>query len=307
MGRERLTGTVFQCVPNFSEGRNRATVERIADAIRSVPEARLIDYSADPDHNRSVMTILGSGPAVAASLILAARVAVRCIDMRVHSGVHPRTGAIDVVPVVPLRGATRLDAAELAATMGAALAKDLDLPVYFYEGNSGPERPGALPHLRRGAFEAIRDLDLIGLRAPDLGPSIAHFTAGIAIVGARGPLVAYNVNLGSDDLTIAVAIARRIRAERERLPELRGVRALGVWLATQRRCQVTMNLTRPAKTPLPGVFAFVAHEAARFGVTDLESEIIGAIPIESLGGEPPESIRWDAYDEARILESWLPE
>ena len=296
---------IFQCIPNFSEGRDPAVIEAIADAVRGVRGALLIDYSADVDHNRCVLTILGSGAATHRAALAAARIAVGAIDLRAHSGVHPRIGALDVLPVVPLRGTPLPDAIDVAEEIGLALSSELDLPVYFYEGNARPWRAGTLPDLRKGGFEAIRDAELTGDRAPDLGPNRAHPTAGVTVVGARGPLVAYNVNLGTADVEIARTIARRIRAERNRLPELTGVRALGLFLASRGRAQVSLNLTRPDQSPLPAVFAFIAHEAARMGVDDLESEIIGALSAGFLAGATPESIRWHAYNPNQILETWL--
>ena len=296
---------VFQCVPNFSEGRDPSVIEAIAEAIRQTPGAKLIDYSWDADHNRCVMTILGSAVAIYQAVVAAAGVAVARIDLRDHVGAHPRAGALDVVPVVPLIGATKADAVALADKIGQGLAYGLALPVYYYEWNARPGRKSALPELRRGGFEAIRDTELMDERAPDLGPTICHPTAGVTIVGARGPLVAYNVNLGTPDLAVAQAIAKRIRDERKRLPELEGVRALGLYLASQGRAQVSLNLTRPEQTPLPAIFAFIRHEAAKYGITKLESEIIGAIPAASLAGQTPDAINWHTFKPEQILETWL--
>jgi glutamate formiminotransferase len=347
--------TICQCVPNFSEGRRPSVVAAIAEAIRQTPGALLIDSSADVDHNRCVMTILGDAEALRTAVLAAARVAVACIDMRTHTGAHPRIGAIDVVPVIPLPGArirgersaraetltagpaeegvanrkskienrkskmtltagpaeegitpaVRGDAILLAMALGADLADHLAIPVYFYEWAAQPGRPSALPDLRRGGFEMLARTNLRGDRAPDLGPAEAHPTAGVALVGARGPLVAYNINLGTEDVRVARAIAHRIRQARDWLPALDGVRALGISLTSQGRAQVSMNLTRPGRTPLPGIFAFVREEAAQSGVEELESEVIGAIPEAALGGLRPEDIRWHAYRPAQILETWL--
>jgi glutamate formiminotransferase len=296
---------VYQCAPNFSEGRRPDVVEAIADAIRMHSGATLIDCSADPDHNRCVMTLLGSGDAIRPAVLSAARVAVARIDLRTHTGVHPRAGAIDVLPVIPLRNAGMEQAIALADEIGADLARELALPVYFYEANTRPNRTGALPELRRGGFEAFASNPLTGNRAPDLGPAHVHPSAGVVIVGARGPLVAYNVNLDTPDVAIARHIALRIRQEREHLPQLQGIRALGLFLQSQNRAQVSLNLTRPAETPLPVLFAFIRDEAAQRGVTGLESEIIGAIPRASLGGLPPSAIHWHTYKPTQILEYWL--
>ncbi len=307
--------TLYQCVPNFSEGRRREVVEEIADAIRAVPEVRLIDYSADPDHNRCVMTILGPGPGVAEALFAAAQVAVARIDLRTHTGVHPRVGALDVAPFVPLQNvrgnlvvaeAQRDEAVHLSESVGRRIAEALMLPVYLYEWSARAGRPSALPALRRGGFEGLGGQSLAGERAPDFGPDRAHPSAGIAVLGARGPLVAYNIDLDTNDVTVARRIARHIREERDRLPQLEGVRALGLFLPIRGTAQVSMNLTLPHKTPLPAIFDFVLAEAHRLGAGIRASEIIGAIPRASLGGLPPAAICWDDYKPAQILENWIP-
>ncbi len=281
-------------------------VEAIAAAVRSVPGAILADYSADADHNRCVMSILGGAEAVRGAALAAAQVAVDNIDLRTHRGVHPRVGALDVLPVVPLRNTTMEQAIALAENIGHDLARELNLPVYFYEANARPDRQSALPELRRGGWEAFAHIPLIADRAPDFGPNHAHATAGIAIVGARNPLVAYNINLDTPDARIAQQIARQIRQERDRLPELSGVRALGLFLSSQNRAQISLNLTRPHLTPLPAVFHFAQQQAARLGVTELESEIIGLIPRASLDGLPPAIIHWRTYKPTQIIEYWLP-
>lgn len=325
---------IFQCVPNFSEGRRTEVVEEIASAMRE--SARLIDYSADWDHNRCVMTLLGDAAEVRRAVLAGARVAVQRIDLRTHQGIHPRAGAIDVLPVVPLGDTPREAATALAAEIGADLAREHGLPVYFYEDNSadnstvdvvdsGEQHKRLLPDLRRGGFEAFSSAPLVGERAPDLGPAQVHPSAGVVIVGARAPLVAYNINFPVDfvvsgsalhvtGLTVAQQVARRIRQERLRLAALEGVRALGLFLASRNQAQISLNLTCPSATPLPTVFglvfAFVQAELARHGISDipeieLESEIIGAIPRTSLGGLPASAIHWHTYRPTQILEYWL--
>lgn len=292
---------LFQCVPNFSEGRRPEVVEEIADAIRGSAGVDLIDYSSDRDHNRCVMTYLGDGAGVRAAALAAARVAVARIDLRTHTGIHPRTGALDVLPVVPLAGAGRSEAVEIARNVGGDLAEYLELPVFFYEWCASVEHRSSLPNLRRGGFEAIAGTRLTGDYTPDLGPHLTHTTAGIAIVGARGPLVAYNINLKTSDVTIAHAIARRIRNERGTRPELTGVRALGLYLESRGCAQVSMNLTQPDLTPLPAVFGFVKEATSKLGVEILESEVIGAIPEASLGGGSPNDILWRDFRPKQVL------
>lgn len=306
--------TLVQCIPNFSEGRRLDIVEAIADAIRAVPEVRLIDYSADPDHNRCVMTLLGPGERAAEALFAAAEVAVARIDLRAHTGIHPRVGALDVAPFVPLKAVrgevvvaeeAKAEVVALSVREGRRLAAALDLPVYLYEWSARAGRLSALPELRHGEFEGLEGKSLTGERAPDFGPERAHPSAGITVLGARGPLVAYNIDLDTDDIKVARHLARRIREERHRLPALTGVRSLGLFLPTRGVAQVSMNLTVPRKTPLPAVFDFVLAEARRLGVGLRASEIIGAIPRASLGGLPPEAISWNDYRPAQILETWF--
>lgn len=299
--------SIYQCIPNFSEGRRPEVVAAIVQAIQDTSGVLLIDSSSDPDHHRCVMTFLGDATAVRAAVRNAARVAVERIDLRAHRGVHPRAGAIDVVPVVPLRDAGRGDAVELSRNIGEDLASMLDIPVYFYEWSARTGRQTALPDLRRGGFEAFVATPLVGERAPDLGPARAHPTAGVTVVGARGPLIAYNIQLASSDVGVARALARRIRHERDRTPILTGVRALGLFLPSRNCAQVSMNLTQPEHTPLPGVFRWVRQAAAERGVAVQESEIIGVIPQAALGQEPPEAILWHTYRPAQILEHWLHE
>lgn len=305
---ERLpaNGPIYQCAVNFSEGRDPAVISALAAACGAVHGARLIDYSADADHHRSVFTVLGSGDAVRSALRAAARVAVRQIDMRRHTGIHPRIGAIDVAPIVPLWGATRQGAVETAEELAADLAGELGLPIYLYEWSARVGRISALPLLRRGGFEGIASTELTGSRAPDYGPARAHPSAGVTVVGARAPLSAYNVVLNSDDARAARAIAHRIRAEREHRADLAGVRALGLYLASRNRAQVSLNLTQPSATSIPAVFNYVMQEAERLGVLGAESEVIGAIPLSALANASPSAIQWNDFRPEQILDNWLP-
>lgn len=282
-------------------------MEGIADTLRSIEGVRLIDHSSDRDHNRCVMTLLAGAEPLLQAMVAVTAYALKHIDLRHHTGVHPRCGALDVLPIVPLRHASREEAVVLAQRIGDALAEQYALPIYFYEWSTQEGRPSALPLLRKGGFEALQNRPLTGIHAPDRGPTQAHPTAGIAIVGARAPLVAYNINLLTDEIESAKQIARQIRQERENRPELEGVRALGLLLESQHRAQVSMNLTCPEKTPLPELFATVQEFAHARGVAIAESEIIGAIPLASLGGKPPSVIRWNGYRPSQILETWLPE
>lgn len=293
-------GPVFQCVPNFSEGRRREVVEAIAKAAQEAGGV-VADWSLDPDHNRSVVTILGDAARIRAAALAAARVAVQQIDMRTHTGLHPRTGAVDVLPVVPVRDATKEEAVRLAYTLGEDLAHHLGLPVFFYEWAARPGHPTALPELRRGGLESLMKNPI----EPDLGPSRLHPTAGIAIVGAREPLVAYNILLNTADAAVAKALAKQIRAQRTLVPHLQGVRALGLYLPSRGKAQLSMNLTQPQKTPLIAVFHWVAQAAQALGAAPEESEIVGLIPRAALGDVSPDAILWLDYRPQKILEWWL--
>ncbi len=295
------TVPIYQCVPNFSEGRNNEIVRSIASAISNSPGIDLLDYSADADHNRSVMTFLGSADAIALASMNAAEIAIDRIDLNYHAGVHPRMGAIDVLPVVPIRGGTLQSAVDLARRIGYALAEQYNLPVYFYEWAAFPSRQSALPDLRQGGFEKLVGRELTGANAPDAGPSHAHPTAGAMAVGARGPLIAYNINFKYKNDQPARKIAAQIRNVRNIVPELDGVRALGLYLEQQKMAQVSMNITRPHEGCLPIIFEYIRRLAADLGITDVQSEIIGVIPPSALGGASPEMIAWNDFKPSQIL------
>ena len=296
---------VIECVPNFSEGRNRDTIHALANAVREVAGVRLVDMSADPDHHRTVLTFLGEPEAVAEAAFRCAHAAIQRIDLRQHRGVHPRIGAVDVMPFIPLRGVSMTECAELARQVGYRIAAQLEVPVYFYEQSALPGKPSDLPTLRRGGFEKWVGQMLTGSRAPDAGPNTLHPTAGAVIVGARGPLIAFNINLNTARVEVAQAIARTIRQERAHTPELRGVRALGLLLESRGVAQVSLNLTQPDQSPLWWVFEYVRTLAAREGVEVLETELIGVAPAAAVAGAAARYLRNQALDEERILELWL--
>jgi glutamate formiminotransferase len=300
-----MTGSVIQSAINFSEGRRTEVIAAIIQAIRDVPGATLADYSADPSHNRMVASILGGPEAIFEAAIAASKVAIERIDLREHTGAHPRIGAVDVLPVVPIRNVTMPECVDLSHRIGQELAERFHLPIYYYEQSAEPGRLSALPELRSGGFEGLFTAPLSGDRIPDAGPHHPHPTAGAAIVGARYPLVAYNINLATTNIAIARRIAAKIRAARLTIPELQGVRALGLWLPSRFQTQVSMNLTLPDRSPMPAVFDFVRRHAEEEGVDPAESEIIGLIPRASLGGEPPERILWHGYRETQVIEYWL--
>ncbi|MGO8672470.1 MAG: glutamate formimidoyltransferase [Capsulimonadaceae bacterium] len=256
---------LIQCVPNFSEGRRSGVVQGIVDAVDAVPGVRLVDWSADIDHNRMVVTVVGDPASIATAVVDAAAVAVARIDLREHDGVHPRLGAIDVVPIVPLQGVTLEDCAHVAVGIARTVAERFALPVFLYEAASPDCR--SLPDIRKRAFT-----DLL----PDFGPSIPHPSAGAVVVGARGPLIAYNVVLNTSDPAPARTIARELRAGGA--SGLIGVRALGLTLPSRSLTQVSVNIVDPAATSIGAVFEYVCRRAGEFHTTVVESELIGAMP-----------------------------
>jgi glutamate formiminotransferase / 5-formyltetrahydrofolate cyclo-ligase len=300
-----MPGPLIQSAINISEGRRMEVIAALVKAAESVPGVTLADWSADVDHNRMVLTLLGVPDAIGRGVLAVARVAVGQIDLREHTGAHPRMGAVDVVPLVPVREVSMDECVALSTQVAADLAGELDLPVYLYERSASPGKRAELPEIRKGGFEGLFTQELTGVRAPDSGPTAPHPTAGATVVGARGPLVAYNIDLNSTDVAVARRIAAAIRRERSSRPELAGVRALGLLLPSRNCVQVSMNLTNPAVTPMPGVFDFVRHQATIEGVEIRESEVIGLISLNALGGEPPERIQCREFRETQILDHWL--
>ncbi len=300
-----LSQRLIECVPNFSEGRDQDTVQALSDAVRSVAGVRLADVSADLDHHRTVLTFLGEADAVAEAAFRSARVAVERIDLRFHQGVHPRIGAVDVMPFIPLRGVTMSECAELARQVGYRIARELEVPVYFYEQSALPGKPADLPTLRRGGFERWVGQELTGNRVPDAGPPYLHPTAGAVIIGARGPLIAFNINLNTDRAEIAEQIARTIRRERSQIPQLEGVRALGLFLPSRGIAQVSLNLTRPDRSPLWWVLEYVRSLAVQMGADVQETELIGMLPASAVANVAAHYLLNPALDEKRILELWM--
>jgi glutamate formiminotransferase / 5-formyltetrahydrofolate cyclo-ligase len=296
---------LIQSAINVSEGRRPDVIEAVAEAVRRTPGARLADYSADEDHNRMVVTILGGPSAIRDAALAVARVAVERIDLRTHSGAHPRIGAVDVIPITPLRDISLTECVPLAREIGQRIGDELSLPVYYYEASAERERPSDLPALRKGGFEGLFSAPLVNNRRPGAGPRHPHPSAGAVVVGARPPLVAYNIDLETDDVNLARRIAGGIRRERDARPELAGVRALGLWLPRRGRAQVSMNITRTGDTPLPPIFDYIRSRVRDVRCEVWRSEVIGLLPRAMLGGEPPERIMWQDYRETQVLEYWL--
>ena len=302
-----LTGMIkiVQCVPNFSEGRRLDVVEALANAVRNTPGAVLADYSADADHNRCVLTFLGAPDAVRKALFEAACVAVELIDVSGHTGQHPRIGAIDVVPFVPVLGCTMDECVELSCLAAKDLAKNLYIPIYLYACSANHSERRSLPKVRRGGLGSLRRTGLLGERRPDLGPWELHPTAGAAIVGARGPLIAFNVNLATADPMPAATIAASVRRERSHVSCLAGVRAIGVALESSGLTQVSTNITRPGPSSLLDVYSYVAGEAASLGVKIAGAELIGTIRAEHLDKKLFDLVPNLALSPLQILDPWV--
>jgi glutamate formiminotransferase len=271
--------SLVESVPNYSEGRRTEVVDRLAAAVLAVPEVHLLDRTSDASHNRSVLTLAGPGDAVLDALSDSVAVAVETIDMERHQGEHPRIGAVDVVPFVPLGETTMADAIALARRFGERMAEAHGLPVYLYaNAASRPDRV-RLADVRRGQYEALRAEITQRGREPDFGPSRLHPTAGAMAVGARPFLIAYNINLDSTDLDIAKRIARRVRESGGGLPR---VQANGFWIEELGRAQVSMNLLDFEVTPMWRVWETVAELAVEDDVQPAESELIGLAPLAAL-------------------------
>lgn len=292
---------IVECVPNFSEGRRIEIVERLARAVESVEGAVVLDMHMDADHNRSVITFVAERDVVVEAALRAVRLASELIDLRHHAGQHPRLGATDVLPFVPVRGVTMEDCVRLAHEAGERIAGELNIPVYFYERAAlRPERIN-LEDVRRGGFELLRDeIEITPARAPDMGPARVHETAGATIVGARPFLIAYNITLRTDDLSIARRVARAVRG---RDGGLRYLKALGFELGTRGLVQVSMNLVDFEKTQLHHTFEAVRREAARYGVSLEGSEIVGLIPQAALDRASEYYLQIENFAHGVVLEN----
>lgn len=270
---------IMECVPNFSEGRDLEKIEKIVAPFRAKAGVKLLDYSNDEDHNRLVVTVVGEPDALKAAVLEAIEQAVAQIDLNRHAGQHPRMGAVDVVPFIPIRGCTMEDAIALSREVGEAVAVRYGLPVFLYEKSASAPHRENLAAIRKGEFEGLAEKMQQPQWQPDFGPAAPHPTAGATAIGARMPLVAYNVNLGTDNLEIASAIAKKIRYIGG---GLRFCKAMGVELKERGIVQVSINMTDYTRTALYRTFELVRIEARRYGVPVVGSEIIGLVPMEAL-------------------------
>lgn len=299
-GRGSVT-PLIECVPNFSEGRNPLVVDALEAAISSVPGAVVIDRTSDTDHNRSVITFAGSREAVSESAFRAVAKAVQSIDLTQHRGVHPRVGALDVLPFIPLEGATLAECIELAHNLGNRTWQELRVPVYFYEAAALRPDRARLEDVRRGQFERLREEALQDeSKRPDIGGPGLHLTAGAVIIGARKFLIAFNVNLQTGDLEIAKSIARRIRASSGGLPE---VKALGLPLVSRGLVQVSTNLIDFERTPPHVVYREIERLAAERGVAVEASELVGLLPRKAVEMTAAAGLHLRDFDAQHAVES----
>jgi glutamate formiminotransferase / 5-formyltetrahydrofolate cyclo-ligase len=293
---------IIECVPNISEGRRADVITGIVDALRGVDRVRVLDYSSDSSHNRSVLTLAGEAEPLKDAVLKLYERAVAAIDLRSHSGEHPRLGAVDVVPFVPIEGVTMNDCVALAKSTAAAIADRFGVPIYLYEeAASQPERRN-LEDIRRGEFEGLREKMRDPAWKPDYGPAEPHPSAGASVVGARMPLIAYNINLATDRLDVAKKIAAAIRHSSG---GFRFVKAMGIRLEDRGVVQVSMNLTNYEKTPIYRVFEVVKREAGRYGVNVLESEIVGLVPSAALVGTAEYYLQLERFNNDQVLENKL--
>lgn len=293
---------LVECVPNFSEGRNVDTIRALTVAVKAVKGVWLLDEERDEDHHRSVLTFAGAPEAVAEAAFQAVRLATELIDLRRHQGGHPRVGATDVVPFVPIRGVTMEECVSLAISLGERVGRELDIPVFLYERAAPRQDRAQLESIRRGGLEGLAGRMEDPAWIPDFGPRRLHPTAGATVIGARPPLIAYNVNLQTNNLDVAKAIAKTIRTSSGGLPALK---AIGVPLASRGIVQVSMNLTNFEVTPIHAAFEAVMHEADKQGTAVADSEIVGLVPQRALVQAAGASLKLGRFDPTQVLETRL--
>ena len=293
---------LIESVPNFSEGRNEEVVRSILEEARKFENVWILDWSMDYDHNRSVVTLIGYPDQIVDALFNMTKKATELIDLRKHRGEHPRMGATDVIPFVPVMNTTMEECVELSKELGKRIGEELRIPVYLYERSATkPEREN-LANIRKGEFEGFFEKIKDPNWKPDFGPREVHPTAGVVAVGAREYLIAFNVNLGTDNLNIAKKIAKAVR---HISGGFRYVKAIGVELKDKGMVQVSMNLTNYKKSPIFRVFEVIKREAQRYGVPVVGSEIIGLIPLKALVDVADFYLQLEDFDHTRIIENKL--
>ena len=296
---------IIQCVPNFSEGRDKNIKEKILLSAKKSSNAHIVDFTSDIDHNRSVLTLVGTPEQIVSSVVASAEVAVKMIDLNIHSGGHPRIGAVDVIPLVPLENITMDETIEVSKELASLIWEKLNLPVYLYEYSAqNPERRD-LAKIRKGGFEFLRDNGLIDDRAADFGNDKVHPTAGAVAVGARDPLIAFNVNLSTNSIEIANKIASEIRYLRDSGKDMDGVKAIGVFLASRNIAQISLNITNTNKITIYHVYEYIKKRAEELGSSVLESELIGALRTQSLIDSMIESFNIKGLNANKVLDKYF--
>ena len=291
-------------MPNFSEGQRGEVISAIVNRVKEVPGAKVLDISSDPDHNRSVLTMVGDQDSLKGAILGLFEKAVELIDLTKHQGEHPRMGAVDVVPFVPIKGVTMDDCISLSKELGEEIAEKFNIPVYFYEESAAIEERRNLAHIRKGQFEGFFEKIKLPEWQPDCGPAEVHPTAGTVAVGAREFLIAYNVNLGTDNLEVASNIAKAVR---HISGGLRYVKALGMSMEERKLVQVSMNLVNYKKTPIYRVFELIRAEARRYGVPIVGSEIVGLVPNDALLGAAEYYLQIENFSPSQVIENRLAE
>jgi len=291
---------IIECVPNFSEGRDPQKIEKIVAPFRAQKGVKLLDYQADENHNRMVVTVVGQPDVLKAAIIDAMGCAIDVIDMRSHEGQHPRMGATDVVPFIPIKNVSMEAAVEFSSEVAQAVAKKYALPVFLYEKSARrPEREN-LATIRKGQFEGMAEKIKLPEWKPDFGPQKIHPSAGVTAMGARMPLVAYNVNLDSDSIEIANAIAKKVRHISGGLRYCKGI---GIELKDRGLVQVSMNLTDYTQTAIYRAFELIKVEARRYGVNVVGSEIVGLVPLEALTDTAAYYLGLEKFSMEQVLET----
>jgi glutamate formiminotransferase len=293
---------IIECVPNISEGRRTDVINTITASLKATPGLRVLDVQSDASHNRSVFTLAGDAEAMKVGIPRLFEGALAAIDLRAHQGEHPRLGAVDVVPFIPIEGVTMADCVALAKTIAEDVSSRFRLPVYLYEDAASTPARKNLEDIRRGEFEGLAAKMAAPEWAPDFGPGTPHETGGASVIGARMPLIAYNINLATDRLDVAKKIATAIRMSSG---GLRYVKAMGIPLEDRGIVQVSMNLTNYEKTPIFRVFDLVKREAARYGVNVLESEIVGLVPSAALMQTAEYFLQLEGFSAGQVLENKL--
>lgn len=295
---------IVECVPNFSEGIDLEKVEKIVFAFRAKKNIKLLDYSNDKDHNRMVVTVIGEPEAMKEAILESVGIAIQEIDLNKHIGQHPRIGAVDVIPFIPIKGITIEETDRLAKEVSKTISEKYNLPVYLYEESAKEIYRKELPQIRKGEFERLSEKIKTPEWKPDYGPSEKHPTAGAVVIGARMPLIAFNVNLNTSDINIANKIARKIRFIGG---GLRFCRAIGVDLKVKNKVQVSMNLTNYTKTSIYQVVEMIRFEASRYGVTVAGSELIGLLPMQAVVDTAAFYLGLEGFSMQQILETHLME